>query len=261
MQLPIYQVDAFANKIFSGNPAAVVPLEQWLSVALMQQIAEENNLAETAFFVFNNGAFDLRWFTPTMEVPLCGHATMAAAHVIFNELDYKETVINFNTASGLIKVAKLKDDQLAMHFPAMEVSLINNQSLVNDCFNMLPVSIYESGIYTMAVFNNEQEIASLVPNIQAMLQKETMAIIATSKGANSDFVCRFFAPKMGVNEDPVTGSAFSRLVPYWSKELQKFDLVGIQISTRRGVVHCNYTNNELVLTGTNQLYLKGVISV
>lgn len=261
MSLSIYQVDAFTSKLFSGNPAAVVPLEQWLTGEQMQNIAAENNLSETAFFVKEGGAgYRLRWFTPTVEVDLCGHATLAAAHVLFEELGYSEDEIIFNTRSGMLTVSR-KGDRLLMNFPADHMEKTEAPDVLFKALGIPKTDeVYKSDDY-MVVLNSEEEVAALNPDIRMLSEVAARGIIVTAPGNKVDFVSRFFAPQSGVDEDPVTGSAHTKSAPYWSKKLGKEKLKARQISKRGGDLICKMKGDRVEISGSAVTYLKGEINV
>lgn len=260
MKLPIYQVDAFSFTLFSGNPAAVVPLESWLSVEQMQQIAAENNLSETAFFVKEGGSYHLRWFTPTVEVDLCGHATLAAAHVLFEELGYGEHDIVFKTKSGMLSVSR-EEQKLMMNFPADEMPKAKAPDVL---FKALGIKrtpeTYKSDDW-MVVMESEEEVAAINPDMRLLNEVEARGVIVTAPGNEVDFVSRFFAPQSGVDEDPVTGSAHTKSTPYWSKILEKSELSARQISPRGGNLTCRMKGDRVEILGQAVTYLKGEITV
>ncbi len=258
MKLPIYQVDAFTGKRFGGNPAAVIPLKEWPSDELMQQIAAENNLSETAFFVAEGGGYRLRWFTPTTEVDLCGHATLATAHILFEELDYDEDEIIFKTKSGLLTVVK-DDGRLSMNFPAVTPVQEEGPAILFQGLGIRRTSeVYKSDDY-MVVLETEQEVADIQPDFNLLNEVDARGIIVTAPGNNVDFVSRFFAPQTGVDEDPVTGSAHTKTVPYWSEKLGKNELEAHQISKRGGRLTCRMRGDRIDILGEAVTYLKGEI--
>ncbi|MGB1241505.1 MAG: PhzF family phenazine biosynthesis protein [Chitinophagales bacterium] len=258
MKIQMYQVDAFTAQLFGGNPAAVCPLEHWLDKATMQAIAAENNLSETAFFIPYGNGFDLKWFTPTMEVDLCGHATLASAHVIFNHLNYPESVISFHSNSGLLMVSKT-DDILTLNFPANSPKPIAISTELIEVLGKKPLEVYDS-IYQMAVFESEKDIFQLQPDFAKLANMNS--IIVTAPGTKSDFVSRFFAPDKGINEDPVTGSAHTILTPFWSERLGKKSLHALQVSERGGELWCEVLENDRVaISGKAVTYLEGTIQV
>ena len=258
--LPIYQVDAFTTKLFGGNPAAVVPMETWLPDEVMQKIAMENNLAETAFIVREPEGYRIRWFTPAVEVDLCGHATLASAYVFFNGLGHNSASISFNSRSGILIVTK-NGDELTLDFPADELREIPLTSDITSAFKEKPIAACKGKTDYMIVFGSENEIANMVPDISKINSLIARGVIVTAKGNEVDFVSRFFAPQAGIDEDPVTGSAHTSLTPYWSKQLGKKTLKAIQLSARRGYLTCVANGNRVQISGEGRLYLKGQIIV
>ena len=242
--MKIYQVDAFNNQIFKGNPAAVIPLNRWIDDFLMQQIAEENNLSETVFFVETKNYFEIRWFTPTCEVDLCGHATLAASHIIFSELNYTKDLITFQSKSGELTVFK-NNEWYTLNFPSEEIQEISIPKNLEEGLNAKVLKCFKGKSELIAIFDNEEEISNLKPNYNTLLSLDFDGIIVTSKGNNVDFVSRFFAPKIGINEDPVTGSAHTFLIPYWSKKFDKVKLEAKQISKREGILKFTYLNDRV----------------
>lgn len=259
MIIDLYQIDSFTDTLFKGNPAAVCPLSAWLSDETMQQIALENNLSETAFFVSKSSGYSIRWFTPTTEVDLCGHATLAAAYVIFNELNYQKEVIHFETIhSGILKVSKL-GDRLTMDFPGdSPEQIILSDDLIN-CTDQLPIEAWQGKDDMMLVFKAQSQIEQLTPNLNQIAQLKARGLIVTAPGNDVDYVSRFFGPQSGVNEDPVTGSAHTTLTPYWANVLHKNDLLAQQLSSRSGTIHCQLLGNRVLLSGQAKLYMKGQI--
>lgn len=260
MNLEIFQVDAFTNKLFCGNPAAVVPLRSWLPDATMLSIAAENNLAETAFFVGGDGKYELRWFTPAVEIDLCGHATLASAFVLAEVLKTESGEISFQTKSGELRVAR-DGERFVLDFPSRPAT----ECEVPDGFaealgGAAPQRILKSRDY-LAVFENESQVAALKPDFRAMKELGIPSVIATAKGESSDFVSRFFAPLYGIDEDPVTGSAHCTLIPYWAEALGKTELFARQISNRGGELYCSLQGDRVKIAGTAVLYLKGEIYV
>ncbi len=261
MKLPIYQVDAFAEKPFGGNPAAICPLDEWLSDEMMQSIAIENNLSETAFLVGGEGAYDLRWFTPAHEVNLCGHATMATAHVVFNNLEPGSRDVRFSTRSGEFFV-KQDGDKLFMSFPSIE-----NQPTVapEGLVDALGVQIEEtmtSSQDLMTVVTHADGVVNLDPDYDFIARNvRERGLIVTAPGDDCDFVSRFFAPQAGIKEDPVTGSAHCQLVPYWSKRLGKTKLLARQVSARGGTLYCENASDRVLLGGKTIPFLEGTITI
>ena len=258
--MDIYQVDAFTNKVFKGNPAAVCPLEKWISADLMQAIAEENNLSETVFFVKNGNSFDIKWFTPTCEMDLCGHATLAAAHIIFSELNYKEKQLTFNSKSGKLTVTK-EADWYTLNFPSEEISAIETPELLKQALNVPVLKSFKGKGKLLAELENETVIKNLAPTFNLLAQIAANMIIVTSKGDHVDFVSRVFAPNLGINEDPVTGSAHTLLIPYWAKKLHKTNLVAVQLSKRTGYLKCEFLNDRVEMSGQAVTYLKGQLII
>lgn len=259
--IPIYQVDAFANELFNGNPAAVVPLESWISDEQMLKIAAENNLSETAFFVPFNEGFEIRWFTPKTEVNLCGHATLASAHVLWNHISYDQPRIRFESQSGPLFVEKL-EQVLYLDFPANEITDVEIKDIpYNSIFGAEPTEVYQARRDIMAVFENEMTIVNMKPDFQSMLQYDVRGFIVTaaSNREDVDFVSRFFAPKVGVIEDPVTGSAHTSLIPYWAKKLQKTKLEAQQVSQRGGQLHCSLEGDRVKMGGQAITFMSGKI--
>jgi PhzF family phenazine biosynthesis protein len=259
MSQKIYQIDAFAGEVFSGNPAAVCPLEKWLSDDVLQKIAMENNLAETAFYVKKGNQYELRWFTPTIEVDLCGHATLAAAFVLFNHENHNGNIIHFDSLrSGILTVTK-EGELLTLNFPTDEYEETELRDELIAGFNTKPRFAFKGKTDYMLVYNSEEEIKKIVPVFDMISKVEARGIIITAEGEEVDFVSRFFAPQAGVNEDPVTGSAHTTLIPYWSKRLGKTDLTAIQLSARKGYLQCKYLNGRVEISGQGKLYLIGEI--
>lgn len=259
MKYKIYQIDAFTDRIFSGNPAAVCPLNEWLSDDLMQKIAMENNLAETAFYVKEDDHYQIRWFTPKVEVDLCGHATLAAAYVLFNHEYYPEKVINFySKRSGKLSVTK-NNEHLALNFPVDIFQQADITDELKSGFNLIPKEIYKGKSDYLFVYETENQIQTLIPNLASIATLEARGVIATAKGENIDFVSRFFAPQCGVDEDPVTGSAHTTLTPFWSQRLHKNKLTAIQLSERKGYLNCELLGDRVEISGKAKLYLIGEI--
>lgn len=255
MKLPIYQVDAFASKAFEGNPAAVCPLEEWLADDLMQRIAIENNLSETAFFVVQDGDYRLRWFTPTTEVDLCGHATLASAHVLFEHLDYGRQEIRFDSNSGELTVHK-EGNRLVMNFPSAKLNRAEVPDFLVEAVGVSANELYRDTDY-LYVVDSEEQVRNLDPDIRAMAKADVRGIIVTAPGNDYDFVSRFFAPAAGVDEDPVTGSAHTMLTPYWSDRLNKKKLIGRQVSRRGGTVYCDNKDDRVEISGEACTVMQG----
>ncbi len=259
MTLSIFQIDAFAKKPFEGNPAAIVPLKNWISDKIMQKIAMENNLSETAFFVQENNEYYIRWFTPTEEVDMCGHATLASAYVIFNELNFSKDEIVFNSKSGKLFIKK-EDEKLSMDFPALKIEKHANKELFSKAIGIEVIEVYKAMDYIVIV-DSEEELVNLEADFVLLTQLDLRGVIVTSKSKKYDFVCRFFAPKFGINEDPVTGSAYTQLVSYWSKVLNKNDFHTKQLSLRGGIVDCELQENRCIIKGSAVKYFEGQISI
>lgn len=260
MNLRIYQVDAFADEIFKGNPAAVVPLDEWLPAELMQKIALENNLSETAFFVKNGDVFDIRWFTPTFEIDLCGHATLASAFVIFEILKSETGDVRFHGHKcGPLSVEK-SDSRLVLDFPSRPVAQAELPEGLAEALGAAPKEVYKARDYFL-VYESEADIRALAPDFTALLKIPAHGFICTAKGDEADFVSRFFAPEVGVFEDPVTGSAHTNLIPFWAGRLGKSTMFARQISDRGGDLYCEFTGDRVKIGGSATLYLKGEIYV
>lgn len=264
MSYPLYQVDAFADAVFTGNPAAVMPLDSWLSDDLLQAIAAENNLSETAFFVpARNGEadFDLRWFTPAVEIDLCGHATLASAHVLFEDLGFRGDRIRFSSRSGILTVVR-RGEELVMDFPARKPADHPYLDPVAEALGGRPAAFAKGVRDLVAIFDHADDVAALEPDFRALSRFDHFAVIATAPGDGNglDFVCRFFAPRAGVDEDPVTGSAFTTLIPYWATRLGRNDLKARQISRRGGNVSGRFLGDRVEIGGQARSYLKGEIT-
>lgn len=251
----IYQVDAFTSKRFGGNPAAVCPLKTWLPDKIMQQLAAENNLSETAFFVKEEDHFLLRWFTPEFEIDLCGHATLATAFVLFNQLDYKEELIKFKTKSGLLEVRK-KGSMIELNFPSRMPQPCDVPEALLKGLNFPPAIILKSRDYFL-VYENEEVIKQIVPDFKYLNQLDAVGVIITAASKEVDFVSRFFVPNSVIGEDPVTGSAHCNLIPYWAKALNKTTLTAKQLSAREGNLFCENKGERVTMAGEAVLYLKG----
>ena len=259
MELNLYQIDAFTDTPFRGNPAAVIPLETWLPDNTMQSIAEENNLSETAFFVPKDEGFHLRWFTPKTEVDLCGHATLAAAYVLFNILGHNKERIEFESKSGILTVLK-KDDLLVMDLPAQTPVPCNVPYEIVKAFDRTPIECLRSEDY-IVVFETESDILSIKPDIAYLKKLDLRGVIITAKSRQYDFVSRFFAPKYGINEDPVTGSSHTQLIPYWARKLEKTEMRAKQVSGRGGELVCELRNDRVLISGKAVKFLEGKIEL
>ncbi len=259
MRLPIFQVDAFASRVFAGNPAAVVPLSAWLPDATLQAIAAENNLSETAFLVPEQGDWAIRWMTPEVEVELCGHATLASAHVVFERLDPSRRQVAFRSRSGDLAVSR-DGDRLVMTFPRWPAEPCPAPPALARALGRAPAEVLKSRDY-LAVFASEEEVRSLVPDVEAVRGLDAHAVIVTAPGRSADFVSRYFAPQAGIPEDPVTGSAHCTLVPYWSARLGQSALHALQVSRRGGELFCRDLGRAVEIAGRAALYLEGTIEV
>ena len=257
MAQKIYQVDAFTREAFSGNPAAVCPLDHWLSDAVLQNIAMENNLSETAFYVKDGSSYRLRWFTPVTEVDLCGHATLASAYVLFNLEGHTGNKITFlSDRSGILTVAR-EGDLLTLDFPADGIRKAEMNDIIRTGFNILPEKVFMGKTDYLLVYRNEKEILDLAPDFGRISELDCRGIIVTAKGDSADFVSRFFGPQSGINEDPVTGSAHTTLTPYWSERLGRKEMDALQLSQRRGYLHCTMNGERVGISGRCRLYLTG----
>lgn len=260
MRIPIYQIDAFSGKVFAGNPAAVCPLPAWIDAALMQSIAAENNLAETAFFVRDGDEYQLRWFTPTVEMDLCGHATLASGFLIFNKLEPRRTRVTFQSKSGPLHVS-VERELLSLDFPSWPAHVADAPAALRAALGGSPVEFLQARDW-LVVYESESAVRALEPNFRDLAKIDGgRSVIATAAGSNSDFVSRFFAPSHGIDEDPVTGSAHCTLIPYWSKRLNKKSLRALQISQRGGELFCQDRGDRVTISGRASLYLEGEISV
>jgi PhzF family phenazine biosynthesis protein len=256
MKVPFYQIDAFSGKVFGGNPAAVCILETWLDTDVLQSIAAENNLSETAFLVpKSRGLYELRWFTPTVEMDLCGHATLAGAFAIFSFIDGTLSSVNFETKSGLLTVAK-SGELLSMDFPARKPVPAKNNPLIAEALGAKPLDVLASRDL-LVVFDDEATIKDMKPDFGKLMQIDTFAVIVTAQGEKADFVSRFFAPRAGIPEDPVTGSAHCTLIPYWSERLGKNKLHAFQLSGRGGELFCENAGYRVKIAGRAALYASG----
>ena len=260
MRVALYQLDAFAGRRFAGNPAAVCPLEAWLGDDLMQAIANENNLAETAFFVREGDGYRIRWFTPTNEVELCGHATLAAGYVVATHIDKSAKEMVFASKSGPLKVSR-DGDLYILDFPANPPRPVPAPEGLAAALGATPAETLGAGYWSLAVFRNAAEVAALKPDMARLASLAPDAVIATAPGENCDFVSRCFVPKLGIPEDPVTGSAHCVLTPYWAERLGKKKLAARQISARGGELTCGLVGDRVTIAGKVVPYLEGRIDV
>jgi len=257
----MYQVDAFTDRVFGGNPAAVCPLDNWLSDETMQHIAMENNLAETAFYVRQGTSYELRWFTPTVEVDLCGHATLAAAYVLFHHEGHLGNEIAFDSPrSGPLTVTR-QGDLLTLNFPADEMKRVELTPELSRCFDKQPVEVYMGKTDYMLAYESQADVESIRPSLVDIAALGGRGAIITAPGDEVDFVSRFFAPQAGVDEDPVTGSAHTTLTPYWAGRLGKAQLTARQLSKRGGALQCTHKGSRVEISGQARLYLTGEIHV
>ena len=261
MNYPIYQVDAFTTKLFSGNPACVVTLKKWLADDLLLKIAKENAVAETAFFIDNGKEIQLRWFTPDLEIDLCGHATLAAAYVLKSVLKHPANPLLFNTQSGKLEVL-FKNDYYHLNFPSRKPIPTELPTAIKSALNIQPKEIYKARDYLL-VYDNQQEIENIKIDRQIFdtINLGFGGVIVTAKGDSSDFVSRFFTPQATILEDPVTGSAHCTLIPYWAKKLAKNQLNALQLSQRVGELYCENIGERVIIAGQAKLYLKGSFSI
>jgi predicted PhzF superfamily epimerase YddE/YHI9 len=259
MKLPLYHVDAFTSRVFGGNPAGVVPLPSWLDDSVLQAIAAENNLSETAFFVGKGGRYAIRWLTPKTEVDLCGHATLASAFVILTKLEPELSSVEFSSKSGTLRV-KRDGDRLVLDFPARPARPVDLTGALQAALGARPQEVWAARDL-MAVYETEDEVRDLKPDLPLLSAFDSFAVLVTAPGREADFVSRFFAPRQGVAEDPVTGSAHCTLVPYWAKRLGKSKLRALQVSARGGELFCEDLGDRVAIGGRAVLYLEGTLEV
>ncbi len=259
MHIPFYQVDAFTQTPFSGNPAAVVPLEQWLPDDVLQSIAMENNLSETAFFVPDGDRFHLRWFTPEVEIDLCGHATLASACVLHDHLGFQNPRIEFDSGAGRLVVERVGDKWI-LDFPSRPPRRLSIPDPLGDLLGQNPVEVHVA-VDMMAVLETEEEVRECRPDFARMRDLDARALIITAPGRTSDFVSRFFAPAVGIAEDPVTGSAHCTLIPYWAARLKKKVLYARQVSRRGGELFCELRNDRVAIGGHAVTVIEGTFHI
>lgn len=260
MIMKVYVVDAFTDTIFSGNPAAVCPMSEWLPDELMQMMAFEHNLAETVFIVNEGEHYKIRWFTPETEVPLCGHATLAAAHVLFHHMGHTGDEIVFDSLSGILKVAK-NENGLTLNFPINIMKPVEIDEEVKKCFSKQPVEVLTGIMDYMFVYETQEDIENMIPNLAEIAKIDTRGIIITAPGNEVDMVSRFFAPQSGIDEDPVTGSAHTSLTPYWAEKLGKTRLTALQLSERGGKLFCELAGDRVLISGQAVTYMIGDIQL
>ncbi len=259
--IPIYQIDAFTSERFEGNPAAVCPLESWLPDSALQDIAMENNLSETAFFVSGGeGVYELRWFTPAVEVDLCGHATLASAHCLFKHLGYTRKHIAFQTRSGLLTVTQ-EGAGYMLDFPVDNIEAVVAPSVLREALSIEPAEVLMGREDFLVVLESEADVAKLSPDFRLLKEVRCRGIIATAPGSTTDFVSRCFYPNAGIDEDPVTGSAHTTMTPYWAERLSKQELTARQLSRRGGQLRCTMLGERVAISGQAVTYLKGAIFV
>ncbi|HMQ49434.1 MAG TPA: PhzF family phenazine biosynthesis protein [Saprospiraceae bacterium] len=256
MEIAVYQVDAFTDQLFKGNPAAVCPLDKWLPDAHMQAIAAENNLSETAFFVARGGVYDLRWFTPAIEVDLCGHATLATTHVLFKHLNYAAQTIVFETRSGQLLVSQ-SEGLYIMDFPSDQLEPVLPPAVLEQALGITPQEVWMGREDYLVILDSEAAVAALKPDFALLKQLQGRGVICSAKGDQVDFVSRCFFPNAGIDEDPVTGSAHTTMTPYWAEKLGKQQLKGLQISKRGGQVQCTMLGDRVALAGQAVTFLEG----
>jgi PhzF family phenazine biosynthesis protein len=259
MRIRYFHVDAFTGRVFGGNPAGVCPLENWLEDSVLQKIAAENNLSETAFFVREPDGYHLRWFTPTIEVDLCGHATLATAYVLFTELNERGDTIQFRSESGILATRR-RGDLIELDFPSWPPVPCVAPPLLVDALGAAPLEVLQSRDY-VAVFESEEAIAALAPDMALLTRLDRIAVTVTAPGSDADFVSRFFAPRAGIPEDPVTGSAHCSLIPYWAQRLGKTELFARQISRRGGELYCRDAGERVLIGGRAVMYSRGEIGI
>ncbi len=260
-KIPIYQIDAFASQRFKGNPAAVCPLDSWLPDATLQAIAAENNLSETAFFIPGEEAdYELRWFTPAIEVDLCGHATLAAAHCLFIHLGHPHKSITFSSRSGLLTVTR-EGEEYMLDFPVDNIEAVVAPRVLKDALGTEPVEVLMGRDDFLVVLESEADVAQLAPDLRLLKEVRCRGVIVTAPGSTTDFVSRCFYPAAGVDEDPVTGSAHTTMTPYWAERLSKQELTARQLSNRGGNLRCTMLGERVAISGPAITYMKGEIYV
>ncbi len=260
MKIPIFQVDAFTSKIFKGNPAAVCPLKEWLPDQIMQNIAMENNLSETAFFISENDTFYIRWFTPNTEIDLAGHPTLASAHILFNEYKKNYKSFIFKTKIGDTLNVSINKNLYLMNFPSRPPKIVDYTRDIFEALGKKPIELLAHRDL-IAVFENQNEISTINPDLEKLKKLDYPSVVITAVGDDSDFVSRNFAPKLGIPEDPVTGSSHCELIPYWSKKLDKKDMIALQISERGGKIYCTDNNDRVIIGGEAVTFSRGEIDL
>lgn len=258
MRIPYYQINAFTGKNSRGNPAGVCLLEEELNGQLMQDIATENNLSETAFVLKASGQYNIRWFTPATEVDLCGHATLASAYAIINYTDYPQNSIQFESKSGPLNVI-MEDELFKMDFPSDKIQSVPLPDVIKKAFHKDPIEVYRGITDYLLVYEDEDFVRTTAPDLNILSESVGRGVIISSPAKQVDFISRFFAPQSGIPEDPVTGSAHTTLIPYWSKRLGKIHLIANQVSERGGELHCTFQDERVEIAGKAELYIAGHI--
>jgi PhzF family phenazine biosynthesis protein len=258
--MKLYQVDAFTSRLFSGNPAGVVPVDEWPEEDLMQRIAMENNLAETAFFIPHGDVYPIRWFTPRVEVDLCGHATLASAHVVYQHLGHSGEMVRFDSRSGILNVFR-DGSRYVLDFPADEIEPADPPPGLIESIGREPMFCYLGKTDFLLIFGRQSDIEKISPDFKLMEQVDARGVIISAPGNHVDFVSRFFGPRVGVNEDPVTGSAHTTLTPYWSRQLAKGELTASQLSARGGTLFCRNRGNRIEIAGQAVTFMVGEILI
>lgn len=262
MKIPLFYIDAFTSEVFKGNPAAVCLIEPGLPDEVLQSIATEHNLSETAFVLREDKeVFKLKWFTPKVEVDLCGHATLAAAHVLFSIYNFGNKPILFKTKSGVLPVNQSPDGKLTLDFPAYLTESYKPNSLLSEALKSPYTEVYKTRNRLLVVLDSEKDVINLQPDFVKLKELDARSVMVTAKGNDCDFVSRYFAPQVGINEDPVTGSAHCSLVPYWSKLLNKNILHARQLSERTGELWCKLSNDRVLISGYATTYMQGTINI
>lgn len=262
MKIPIYQVDAFTTKVFGGNPAAVCPISEWLTDRIMQSIATENNLSETAFIVKDGVNYHIRWFTPSVEVDLCGHATLAAGHVLFNHMSFPGDEVTFHSKSGILKVNREKGGLLRLNFPGVIPKAVDEtpSSLLNG-LGIKNAKVYKGAFDYLVVLENQEQVEALAPDFRELARTSSRGVVVTARGTDTDFVSRCFYPQSGIDEDPVTGSAHTMMTPFWAQETGKTKFTACQLSKRQGYMECELIKDRVYMSGHAVTYMKGEIEI
>jgi PhzF family phenazine biosynthesis protein len=262
MNIPIFVLDSFTDSVFSGNPAAVCPLEEWLPDGLMQQIAMENNLSETAFFVKEDGGYRVRWFTPGVEVDLCGHATLASAAVLFEKMGHPEAMVGFHSRSGLLRVTRNPEGGYTLDLPADPPKKVESVPPgIMEGLGVAEGEVWRGRDDYLVLLDTEERVRKLKPDFRVLSGVPARGVVATAKGSKSDFASRCFYPQTGVDEDPVTGSAHCLLTSFWSAKTGRTSFKAVQLSSRGGAMECSLSHDRVHLMGQVAFYLQGEISV